>query len=461
MVTDPVTTDPLSHQWQRKEMGKAWTNIQGATGATYTTSDGIRGQYVRLVQKTNSGATGVSNELEVTNILNSNLIEGIQQPLWPQNQGNPTTFKAAGGGVDAGGLTTFFQTADVAWFIAADGVFEEWAYPEGAAQWPSFMTMPRGGSALSEDGNYVVMMPGQKGTLTVTRAGGGTGVGGWNFMTKPDYTQVVTGSKYGYCSATVPGLNNTCYGIPADYDKVLWAVPDPVYKDNPSAGRGEITIEKNGSAIDLNQWYKWGKGTLAADGKIYCPPARALTKEILIIDTNNKTAEIGPAVPEAQNPEGKTLYDSSCMGKDGKIYFSPVGTGYMTSFDPVTQMVDHWDDDDYRPGGNPASGVRYGYNGLVLYPDGFLYGLMKRPREGCQLVQIDTDNKEINITDFPDEFIGTRPFLDLDGNIIWTTKTGGKGINWNRGYGPGPWPMPGVPGDILDPRLPYFGGSYG
>ena len=180
--------------------------------------------------------------------------------------------------------------------------------------------------------------------LLVSRAPGGSGQSGWVYTFKPQYTQVNTGTHYGYFSATVPGLNNTCYGVPADYDKVWWAIPDPVYKNDLRNGWGEIPITLNNSSIDLNQWYKWGKGTLAADGKIFAPPARAQTKEILIIDTNNKTAEIGPPVPVNQNPDGLTLYDSSCMGKYGKIYYSPVRKLYMISFDPTTQTFDHWDE---------------------------------------------------------------------------------------------------------------------
>ena len=205
MVTDPATTAPLSHQWQSKSAGSAWSNIQGATGATFITTDNQRGGYVRLIQKTTDGATGESNELEVTNILANNFVEGIQTPLWPQDS-PPLTFRAAGGGIDASGKTVFFQTADDGWYIADDGIFSKWLFPVGSTTWPSFMTMPWGGSAFSDDGNYAVMMPGQHGDLLVSRAPGGSGQSGWVYTFKPQYTQVNTGTHYGYFSATVPGL---------------------------------------------------------------------------------------------------------------------------------------------------------------------------------------------------------------------------------------------------------------
>ena len=48
--------------------------------------------------------------------------------------------------------------------------------------------------------------------------------------------------------------------------------------------------------------------------------------------------------------------------------------------------------------------------------------------------------------------------MDLEGNLpgqpgpaVVAREFGGT-----RGYGPGPWSIPGLPGNILDPRLPYF-----
>lgn len=477
MVTDPEATSPLRHQWQSKESGKAWTNIQGATGSTYTTNDFVRNQSIRLTQSTNDGAVGESNELYVTNILSDNLELGqkpgrpIELPDAPTDDGS---FTAIGGGIGANDTIVFYQGDGDGYYVDDyDGRVKSYSVPVGGP-WDISWQSPWGGAAHTQDGKYIVLMPGNHGSPQIIRSPGATfdpddrpgqtiSAGLPNYGT---YGQDYYGSYTGYFGGcTGSNIKPTrFYGTPFDHDKVLWVDTDQSLPQG-NAQYGFININMNGSTGDLSEPRKWGMGALAGNGKIYCPPSRYSTREMLIIDTNNDTAEIGPYLDETRNPGKYNLYSSGVMGKDGCLYFLSHQAHSCWKLDPSDDSLTKFGDGD-RPGnnGSQSSEKIVGFGQASLYPDGHIY--CKMPENGKQyLVQLDTDNltwKTWELNSSASRGM-TRIFLDYDANLYWTpSPTALRTVDvWNRGYGRGPWPMPGVPGGMLDPLLPFFNHSRG
>ena len=473
MVTDPETLTPLRHQWQAKGTGEAWANLPLENNVTFMTSDDVRGKQIRLVQKTDSGATGRSNELTVTNVLENDLSLGqdTSPPLALEGTGTSGSFFAIGGGISADGNWVFYQGKGDGYFVEDDGKLSDYIFPIGGDDWETTWFSPWGGAAHTRDGKYIVHFPGNVGNGLIRRSPAATFDGNDRpsqviSSGLPDYGKYGTdffGEYKGYFSGAtgtdVAGKEDRFYAMPYDHDKVMWIDAGPNVPQGTQQF-GFININMNGSTGDLTEFQKWGLGTLAGNGKIYCPPRRFSTREMLIIDTNNDTAEIGPFLDEPFNPGSYAIYSYSCMGKDGCIYILPNKAYKCWKLDPSDDSLLEFGNGD-RPGndGSQSPSNIAGFGQPTLYPDGHIYS---KQIEGGKhyLVQLDTDS----LTWKRWEMLSTNErsseplFLDLDANIVWTPQPDfhRKPDVWNRGYGAGPWPMPGVPGGMLDPRLPYF-----
>ena len=477
MVTDPETLTALSHQWEKKPPGQSWTTIQGATGQTYTTTDYERGGYVRLIQKTDAGATGLSNELQVSNILQDDLSLGQKpgRPIEIPNTGYDNgAFTAIGGGVGQNDVMIFYQGDEDGYYLRSNGQVEDWKSPIGG-DWNSSYKSPWGGAAHTQDGKWIVNMPGNIGKGEINRSKNGTFDSNdrpsmllqLGLTDYPTYGQSGnTGNMGGYCSGCT-GSNvkpTRFYGTPSDLDRVVWIDTDPTLPEG-SAQSGMININLNGSTGDLNSPRKWGMGALAGNGKIYCFPNRFATREMLIIDTNTDTAEIGPYIDESRNPGSYYLYSSGVMGKDGCLYFLANQAYSCWKLDPADDSLTEFGTGE-RLGADGSVGAdpNVGFGQASLYPDGFIYCKQKVGGEHW-LIQLNTDDLtwkrwKLNSNQ---QRAWARIFLDYDANLYWTpSPTTQYTVDlWNRGYGRGPWPMPGVPGGILDPRLPFFNHAMG
>jgi hypothetical protein len=479
MVTDPPSEGSFSHQWQSKTVNGSWNDLSGATGPTFTTHDGVRDEDIRLVQTSQSGSKGYSNGLHVTPILDGDLALGQRpgRPIEVPNSGTDFgTFTAIGGGIGMNDVVIFYQGDDKGYYLNSRGEAEAWVDPVGGS-WDQSWHSPWGGMAHTTDGKWIVRMPGNHGSAQIARSKNAT------FdaddrptetiqVNLPDYPTYGTSGYYGNMGGYFSGCTGSnvkptrFYATPFDHHRVLVIDTDRSLPSG-SAQKDFIDIDTTGSSVDLiNNYRKWGMGALAGNGKIYCMPHRVLTREMLIIDTNTDTAAIGPYVDEIKNPSHNYLYRGGVMGKDGCLYWLPQAAESCWKLDPDTETLTKFGvgprlgPDGVTVGAHPTAG----FGQASLYPDGHIY--CKQVADSKHwLIQLNTDTltwKRWELNRMKEQAT-TRIFLDLDGNLYWTASpTSLRSVDvWNRGYGRGPWPMPGVPGGFLDPRLPFFNHAYG
>jgi hypothetical protein len=70
MTMVPVSTNPLTYQWQQSPNGTSgWTNIAGATSLTYSATTSTAGiQYYRVIATDSKGCTAISSTGTLTTV---------------------------------------------------------------------------------------------------------------------------------------------------------------------------------------------------------------------------------------------------------------------------------------------------------------------------------------------------------------------------------------------------------
>ena len=151
----PPATAPLTYQWQ-KLIGSAWTNVNGATAASYaigTTVLGDAGQYRAVV--TNSAGSATSNPATLT-VTNPDQAPDITQQPGDQsvNVGDPASFIVAATG--AAPLSYQWQKL----------IGSTWTDVTGATA----VTLSFGAAAVADAGQYRVVVTNSVGSATSNAA---------------------------------------------------------------------------------------------------------------------------------------------------------------------------------------------------------------------------------------------------------------------------------------------------
>jgi len=136
---------------------------------------------------------------------------------------------------------------------------------------------------------------------------------------------------------------------------------------NPSNGKGETT-------------YTWISGSLAPNGKIYCPPAQG--NRILVINTNTESVSINDFSPIGISTSyyyGITdaNWGGSVLAPNGKIYAVPQRETSVLEIDPVVGTATTF-------GSLGTSAAKWW--GAVLAPNGKIYGI---PNTATTILEID------------------------------------------------------------------------
>ena len=178
-------------------------------------------------------------------------------------------------------------------------------------------------------------------------------------------------------SATIQLKNGKICGVPYARPYVIFYDPKSdatnevlIYNRpniNPSNGKGETT-------------YTWISGSLAPNGKIYCPPAQG--NRILVINTNTESVSINDFSPIGISTSyyyGITdaNWGGSVLAPNGKIYAVPQRETSVLEIDPVVGTATTF-------GSLGTSAAKWW--GAVLAPNGKIYGI---PNTATTILEID------------------------------------------------------------------------
>jgi streptogramin lyase len=238
--------------------------------------------------------------------------------------------------------------------------------------------------------------------------------------------------------------NGKIYGVPYKASRVLEF--DPTNK----------TVATFGSLGTANG--KWAGSVLAPNGKIYCLPYH----ESSILEINPSTRSV---TKFGDVGSGQYKYAGGALAPNGKIYALPADSGKILEIDPNTRTVAQF--------GNFTGDDLY--YGCILAPNGRIYGV---PHYGEKILELNPrsgtnspdDPPSWRFVEGPEEpWIGSGQYnvhggiLAPNGKMYFIPYDYSDFVEVDLGFpaatgpaGQETWSVPGLPGDVLDPRSAYF-----
>ena len=420
-VQTPAASNPeassVTNQWQRQTSGNTnWEGIGGASGETYEIAPEDRSAKIRLQQDLN-GAKAYSNELQVTG-KEFDSSAGLDEFGELDSSLDKWT-----GGVLAPNGKIYAMPWNYASPLEIDPVART-AAPFGST---SFVSEAKyGGGCLGSDGkiyapphntlDYLKINPSNRTVTEIYLDVGHLGNRWWG---------------------GVKGLDDQIYGIPHNNNFGVWL----------------NTSTQKTFSVRLpfpEQTGKWTGGVLAPNGKIYGIPNNA-----------SGILEIDPSLISSGNPAsayktfgnfdsfGIEKWQGGVLAPDGKIYCIPFRAGTILEIDPINQTTSTW------------GAVNGNFSGGVLAPNGKIYAI---PYNALTLLEIDPVNKQTRKFGAFNEYFKWRGgVLGVDGVIYGIPFRSKTVLTIDLGFSPATgssgsenWSLVGLPGDILDPRSPYF-----
>lgn len=123
--TDNGRTSTLTYQWEISTDGSTWSNISGATAASYTPVSGDSGKYLR-VKEIATNAAGATNAWSASLVVQTGLASAPQNLVVARDNGKLnlswTAPAALNGGVISSYEIHYKRTVDSSWQIGASGL---------------------------------------------------------------------------------------------------------------------------------------------------------------------------------------------------------------------------------------------------------------------------------------------------------------------------------------------------
>ena len=406
-TSDPAATT-VTNQWQRQISGNAnWEDI--GSGETYKIAAGDRSAKIRLQQDLD-GAKVYSNQLQVTSDE-----PGCDLEEWATN------------------------------------IYAEHIYGAVLGKDGKIYTIPSGNVpivAIDVETREFTSFGSISGSPTVGRWSGGVlhtngkiyGVP-FNF---PYVLEINTSNKTTtYWGHAGSGTAKYSGGVLAPNGKI-YAMP----------GNSNTVAEIDIKARDI---YSFGYnidgqfvgGVLAPNGKIYGVPHQG--GAVLEVDPSARRTSTFAIT----NYSGSGGWNYGALAPDGNIYCLPAyDQTSILQIDPVTKTATTWGIVEGLLGNGGH------FTGAVLAPNGKIYGVPSR-YEG--FLEIDPVNKTLKRVCGEDIGYYAGAVLALNGKVYALGASNGQMAGLNVGAGPATgdpgsesWPLPGLPGNILDPRSAYF-----
>jgi streptogramin lyase len=156
---------------------------------------------------------------------------------------------------------------------------------------------------------------------------------------------------------------------------------------------------------------QWISGSLAPNGKIYCPPNRG--NKIIVINSQTRTistdtfSSIGTYNDTLSSP---TNWCGSVLAPNGKIYGIPGGETRILEIDPINETATTF--------GSLSSSLTKWWGG-ILAPNGKIYGI---PYSSTSVLEIDPNNRTATTFGNISSFLSSEPYgwngiLGADGKI--------------------------------------------
>jgi hypothetical protein len=412
-IAQNATFDPtgtVANQWQRKVPNNTQWEDVGSGGETYTVSIGDRGAYIRLKQTCNR-AVAYSNSKQVTST----------DPSYPSAShfGSFSGYKKWNGGVLHPNGMVYAMPYDRRGILEIDAenkTTREISIPSGN-------TFRATGGVLGDTGKIHCL--GDRVVYTFDPADDS-----WEEAVIPAYALY----EQDHWLGGVKAPNGRIYIMPSS-DKTI-AEYDPV--TNTAQTFGDLgTIP-----------HKYFGAVLHSNGKIYGIPNYA--KEVLEIDPGDGLGtENPPTYTQFATTPINGKHAGGFLAPNGKIYaFGHGGSSEVDpilEIDPLTHSTYEWE--------SAHSGVI----GCCLAPSGRGYGM---PFDAKYYYYLTPESR----------YLGHGSISNSERNVnrfcgcVLTNKGKIVGIPYNNKYievltfnlGDGPWPMQGLPGNILDPLSDYF-----
>lgn len=416
-----------TNQWQRQVPGNAnWEDIAGAAGETYVVSSSDRSGKIRLQQSLN-GSSAISNELTVTSDAFTPIAEDVGERL-PYGKWWGSAVASNGNIYSAPYMsshsTTGNQRPDCR-VLEINGSTGAWRLCPTNIKGNQYDFDYRGMVRGADDQLYLI----PHASRSIAKYDPDTDTA--TLLKSVPESPFVANWYERMFSGGVLAPNGKIYLVPSQRDTV--GVYDPATNDFYLIG-GDYGL----------QLEKWMGGALAPNGKIYCAPHNA--DKVLVIDpTTDTVKEVSSGL------SGNSKYSGAVLAPNGKIYCTPFSAGPVLEIDPRYDSCTQFS--------SIFGSTKYGAG--VLAGDGNIYCPAWDKRG--EVLKIDPKNRSTTSVSYnggntEKSFVCSA--LAPSGAIFFQSYqeyyTGKFDLGTPATNPDWDFPLPGLPGDVLNPLSPYF-----